>query len=46
MLMFLSLNGMGWKSPGDDETVATIEGIASGAVPEDEFVEWVRVNVP
>jgi len=42
---FVARNGGTWTNPPDDpdgdETVAVIEGVAAGAVDEDEFTAWI-----
>ena len=42
---FVTRNGGTWTHPPDDpdgdETVAVIEGVAAGAVDEDEFTAWI-----
>ena len=42
---FVARNGGTWANPPDDpegdETVAIIEGVAAGAVDEDELTGWI-----
>ena len=42
---FVARNGGRWTNPPDDpegdETVAMIEGVAAGAIGEDELAEWI-----
>jgi death on curing protein len=45
MLMFIDLNGGTWRPRSEDERVETIESLAAGTLPEDEFVQWVRAHV-
>lgn len=42
LVEFLARNGVEWKSPSVDETVATLEGVAAGRVSERELADWLR----
>jgi death-on-curing protein len=42
VLEFLARNGIDWRSPSVDETVATVEGVAAGRVSERELADWLR----
>ena len=44
LLEFLARNGIEWVPPSVDETVATIEAVAAGAVSESELAEWLRTT--
>lgn len=48
-LEFVARNGGTWVHPPDDpegdETVAMIEGIAAGAIGEDEFTAWIAARL-
>jgi death on curing protein len=46
LLEFLARNGVEWKPPSVEETVATIEGVAAGRVSERELAEWLRKTRP
>lgn len=36
--------GLAWSPPSEDERVDTIERLASGDLPEAEFVAWVQAH--
>jgi death-on-curing protein len=42
MIEFLARNGVVWVPPSVDETVATIEGVASGRISERDLAAWLR----
>ena len=42
MLEFLARNRVDWQPPSVDETVAMMEGAASGRISEPEFADWLR----
>jgi death-on-curing protein len=42
LLEFLGRNGVEWLPPAVDETVATIEGVASGELDEANLAKWLR----
>ena len=42
LLEFLARNGLEWRPPSVEETVATVEGVAAGRVSEREFADWLR----
>lgn len=42
MIEFLARNGVVWIPPSVDETVATIEGVASGRISERDLAAWLR----
>jgi death-on-curing protein len=46
MLEFLARNDVEWAPPGTDETVATIESVAAGGIPETELADWLRATRP
>jgi death-on-curing protein len=46
LLELLARNGVEWKPPSVEETVATIEGVAAGRVSERELAEWLRKTRP
>jgi death-on-curing protein len=44
LLEFLARNEIEWLPPSVDETVATIERVAAGAISEGEFAAWLRAS--
>ena len=42
---FLARNAIEFRRPSVDETVAMIESVAAGDVPEPEFADWLRQHV-
>ena len=46
MVEFLARNGVEWIPPSVDETVTTIERVASGQFSEQELADWLRANSP
>ena len=42
MLEFLARNRVDWQPPSVDETVAMMEGAASGRISERAFADWLR----
>jgi death-on-curing protein len=44
MVEFLTRNGVEWTRPSVEETVATIEAAAAGAIRERELAEWLRAT--
>lgn len=44
LLEFLERNGFGWTHSADDpdETVAKVEGVASGKISEEELETWIK----
>ena len=44
LLEFLARNDIEWLPPSVDETVATIERVASGAISEAELADWLRAT--
>ncbi len=42
LVVFLARNGIEWVPPSIDDTVATIEGVAAGAISERELADWLR----
>jgi len=42
LVEFLARNGIEWRPPSVDETVAMIEGVAGGHISEREFADWLR----
>ena len=41
-LEFLVRNDLQWMPPSVEETVATIERVAAGSIPERELADWLR----
>ena len=46
LVEFLARNGVEWVPPSVEETVATVEGVAAGRVPERELADWLRASQP
>lgn len=46
MLEFLARNGIAWAPPSVEETVATMEAVAAGAMQEHELANWLRATRP
>lgn len=44
LVEFLARNGVEWAPPSVEETVAMIEGVAAGRVPERELADWLRAS--
>jgi death-on-curing protein len=44
LVEFLARNGAVWTPPGVDETVAMIQGVASGEISERRLAEWLRAG--
>jgi prophage maintenance system killer protein len=42
LLEFLARNHIDWSPPSVEETVATIEGVASGRISERDLGDWLR----
>ena len=42
LLELLARNGVEWAPPSVEETVATIERVASGTISEREIADWLR----
>ena len=42
LVEFLARNNFEWSPPSVDETIATIERVAAGEMPEPELAEWLR----
>jgi death on curing protein len=45
MREFIERNGAAWTPPGAAATVAMIEAVAAGTVPDKTFATWVRDNI-
>jgi death on curing protein len=44
MLEFLARNEVEWAPPGAEETVATIETVATRGISESELADWLRAT--
>jgi death-on-curing protein len=44
LLEFLARNDIEWLPPSVDDTVATIERVAAGAISERELADWLRAT--
>jgi len=44
LVEFLARNGIDWTPPSVDETVRTIEAVASGQICEKELAAWLRAR--
>lgn len=44
LVEFLARNGIDWTPPSVDETVRTIEAVASGQIGETELAAWLRTR--
>jgi death-on-curing protein len=45
LVEFLARNNVEWSPPSVDETIATIERVAAGEMPEPELAEWLEEDV-